>query len=318
MEVSIPKEVEEQAQMAEELHAKMFPQETPVEPKAQDEPNEPKDEPKDEPKEEPASNENSEPEEDFATKYKVLQGKYSKEVPRMANELKELKAEIERLKIAPKETKEDVKPDPAEEILANLKKEYPDELIENLRALIRLEGKQSAQEVVKPVQEKVEDTAKAQENAALEAYTNYLSSKAPNYETIWGVLGELEAGIEPSDPKIAAFLQQKDPSGLYTHAELLDMYNSKWDADRFAAVCNLYNGQQKPEPKRENPAREAMIAPSRTPSTPVTPTDGNKKMWTMAEFEQFQADERRGKYTPEQSEAIWADVQKALAENRFR
>jgi hypothetical protein len=301
-EITSPAAVTEAAAMAVELHGKLFPKtEEPIIPEAAVEPvTEPVIEPVVEPVIEPVDDQ----------RYKTLQSKYDKEVPRLAAEIRELK---EKLKAkaepeVPVETEYDT-------IVAKLREQYPDDLVDNLLALNKLQGQQVSQEAVKPLAEKLAAAEATQEEVDKEQYASYLESKAPNFKEIWQVACELLDGEEPSNPAIAAFLDSPDPSGLYTNLQLLDAYNDKWDADRFATLCNMF-GEQKPT--RPSPADISRIAPTRVRTNTVPAVDGAKKIWSMSEISGFQRDKLAGKYSPEQATEIWADIHAAMNENRIR
>ena len=301
-DLHVPQDVTEAASLATQLHEQLFNTETPEPEPAIDLSPEPA----------PEEEQSQDDEGTFEKRYKTLQGKYSKEVPTMAAELRSLRQQLDELTKKP--TEPPVADTRLEDVLTKLKTEYPDELIENLRLLNRLEAEQITREAIQPI---VTSNATAEEikhQTRVENFVSGITEKAPTWESIWGVVSDLAEGMEPSDPAIAAFLNSPDPSGLYTNLELLNMYNENFDSERFAKVCNLYT---KPAAPMSNPAKDALLAPSRSNNQPV-PQATDPKLWTMPEIEQFQRDKRADKYSPEQADAIWLDIQKALAENRIR
>ena len=113
---------------------------------------------------------------------------------------------------------------------------------------------------------------------------------------------------EGKDKNFTKFLQQKDPMGLKTYEEYLVEFNNSWDADGMAKVFNLYLESKQKSPKPDSSKeRDAMIAPSRSKST-STPSTDNKKIWTADAIKQFESDARRGKYSDDESQALWADL----------
>lgn len=311
IENETPSEVSEAARLARELFAKINPQETP---EVIDPPDEPA-------IETPASVEEPahEPETNWEQKYKVLQGKYDKEVPTMASDLREMKQYLASLQTAPKTVEPpvvDERKAEREAIVAKLSETYPQDLIDSFIALQRLEAEDVASKFIKPVEQKTASLEDAQLDAATSNYVTFLDQKSTNWKPVWQVATELMGGKEPSDPSIAAFLQSPDPSGLYTNLELIKAYDDKWDAERFTTLCNMYEVPASTPPPR-NVHKEALIAPSRVRTQP-TPQGDEVKIWTMTEFKQFQSDAREGKYDEATQEAMWADVKKAVAENRMR
>lgn len=303
-DVHIPKEVEEAAEMAEQLMAQMNQTQAAPEEEAL---------PEEGAVETPVAPEQTD-EEAFELRYKRLQGKYNAEVPRLAKELKEMKQNLEALQAASVKTDEPAKPAVDTEILAKLKEDYPEDFIDNLDALFRYRAELATAKAVQPIQEAQQLSEDAQLKQDTEQYVAYLSQKAPTWGPIWSAVGEIEEGLEPSDPKIAEFLAKPDPSGLYTNYDLLVKYNEVWDADRFATVCNMYGAVKAP---LRNPSQDALLAPSRTNNQPnMVPVD--KKIWTIQEFEQMQRDDRAGKLDPAEADALWADATAAFGEGRFR
>jgi len=161
-----------------------------------------------------------------------------------------------------------------------------------------------------------ESHASGEEQKQLErqnGFVEHISTSSPAWEKIWNTANDLFAGNDPEDPAIAEFLNSSDPSGLYTNLQLLDMYNEKFDAERFAKVCNLY---ETPKAPAANPSRDALLAPSRV-TRQAAPVSTEAKNWSMRDIQQFQSDRRNDKYSDDQADAIWIDIQKALAENRI-
>src|SRR5665647_1826799 len=140
----VPDEVTEAATLAAQLHEQLFPVETLEEPAPAEEPA----------KEEPAQEQQPvADEETFEKRYKTLEGKYKAEVPTMAAQIRQLKQDLAAMQAAPLKTETTEVPqtnDQLEEVLANLRKEYPDQLIDNLQLLSRLEAEKITRDAVKP------------------------------------------------------------------------------------------------------------------------------------------------------------------------
>lgn len=329
--MKLPAQVQEAADLAEKLHAQMFPQQDDDEKQEQDQTEETQDEGVDQDEEDSqkedsdtdTSDEYDVPHDDdleelrkFKARYLTLKGMYDAEVPRLHKELKELKASVfEKFNQAfeEKAKQEQTKQESSQEQdeLAKFEEEYGSEFVQQLRKLIAKEATQ----YVKPVQEQLESVEDTQIRAARTSFESYLDDKVgKQWRKAW----------YGSDPKFIEFLQQPDPSGLYTYGELAELYNNNWDADRLAKVFNTYfktqqpqvptEPQQKPKPK---PQQEAMIAPSRTSNQPA-PTADDKIIWTKEKMDEFQRLDRQGKYGKEESARLWNDLLSALAENRIR
>jgi hypothetical protein len=253
-------------------------------------------------------------EETYQRRYDSLKGKFNKmtaEFAEMKNYMATLTAQAQN------------EPEPEDEdsvlkqqILDRLNEDYPEELIENLRALQRLEAKEIARQYIQPVKQQAESLEEMNYAQAQSEFVEYLNAKSTKWSEVWSTAVEMANGEEPSDPRIAAFLNAPDPNGLgYTNLELLQTYEDRWDADRFLALVGLYENAQTPQ--RSNYNRDAQIAPSRVKTQPI-PQSQEKRTWTMAEFNQFTKDAHNDKYDPDTKAQLWLEFQTALAEGRIR
>lgn len=325
--MALPRQVEEAAAMAEELHAKMFnQQEQTPEPADEQEEEEVEDQEEDTSElenDEEVEEEDELPHDDdveelrkFKARYMSLQGKYNSEVPRLHQELKELKQSVfQKLEqyIDQRQQQQEVLQKPQEpDKLSAFKEEYGEDFVESLRALIQAETEAKIMATIKPVQEQVSSVEDIQVKAAQQSFMDYLDKT---------VKGDWKGLWEGKDPKFIEFLNQPDPSGLYTYGDLVQQYNNNWDADRLAKVFNIYldskQPPKQPKPERPNPVKQAMVAPSRS-TQHTAPKTTEKIIWTKDAIKDFEKNDRMGKYSPEQSKAMWEDLLSAVAENRVR
>jgi hypothetical protein len=299
-----PKQVDEAAELAEELHAKMFgtdeaaDEALPQEEQTDSDVNDSQDIPHDNDVQELRK---------FKEKYLHLQGKYDAEVPRLHRELNEFKQQvIERL--TPKE--QEAQEDQVDEF-AKFKEEYGEDLYNTLEKLIEKKATATLKTATAPIEKHIASVEDTQVKAAQQNFVNYLDS------TVQGDWQSLWAG---KDPKFIEFLQQPDPSGLYTYGDLVSAYNDNWDADRLGKIFNTYfdNSQASvPRTKQPRPEQTAMVAPNRT-NTHTTPSTQGQRIWTKDSMAEFQAKDRGGKYSPEESQAMWTDLLAAANEGRIR
>lgn len=312
---SIPSQVEEAANMAEKLFEQMNrstteeKQETDSEEVEEETSEETSDEPEEdlEEEEEPeveVEEEEIDPKElkKWRDRYLTLKGKYNAEVPRLASQLKELQEQL--IKPSVKESvKEVVNPEEDEDSFESV---YGTEFVENIRKLIN----QTVKQEIQPVTDKVDLVETTQRNDATESFKAYLDENAEGWRDLW----------EGKDKGFQSYLKQPDPSGLYTNGELLELYNNAWDADKMVKLFKLYKNETVPNTKQKESLtrdKEAMIAPSRSKTTPE-PTSKEKKVWTNASMKEFEQADRLGKYSDEESQAMWADLLAAANEGRIR
>jgi hypothetical protein len=299
--MAMPKQVEEAASLAEELHSRIFDEQEQAHP--EEEPQE------QEPETVPEQIEDSELEElrRYKERYLSLKGKYDNEVPRLNEELQTFKQTVfDRIGDINKPAQQQEEEDPR---IAKWKEDYGDEVLDMINFFTKKNVDPILNERLAPVAKQVESVESAQLEASQNNFMAYLDSTVKgDWRRMWN--GE--------DPKFLDFLKQPDPSGLYTYGDLVNMYNEKWDGDRLAKVMNAYvDSTPSVQPRQSTPKPDAMITPNR--STPHTaPSIDNAKIWTPSLIEEFKTADRKGKYDSETSQAMWNDLLSAMNEGRIR
>lgn len=319
---NIPASITEAAELAEQLHEKMFS--TSAEGPSKEDSLEEVEEDVEEETEEDEEEIEEEIEEEvddvedlkkYKARYQSLKGKYDAEVPRLHKEIQEFKETVfERLGNFQKEvTKEPEKPTPEQEKLSKFKEEYGDDFVEALKELIKTETDPFVKENLKAVETKVASVEETQIKVAQENFKNYLDDQVKgDWRVLW----------EKPPQKFLDFLTKADPSGLYTYGDLVQHYNDSWDADKLSKVFNIYfeeSTSTKPTKVKEvvSKEKEALIAPSKT-NTHTSPDTEDKRIWTQDMIEEFQRLDRQKKYSPEESKAMWDDLLAAVSENRIK
>lgn len=314
-----PSQVEEAAALAEKLHQEMYSHDE--EEKEEIESEDVEEEVKDEEyvEEEEIDEDEVVPHDDdldelrkFKARYLSLKGKYDAEVPRLQHELKDLKTSVfEKLSsIAEKPAETQKEQDKQDDIITKMKEEYGEDFIDGIYKIAEHIADKKVKSSSDAVQEKITSVEDAQLKVAQENFKGYLDNK---------VEGDWRALWDGKDPKFIEYLQKPDPSGLYTYGELVQMYNDQWDADKLAIVINGYLGIKKAKKDviKPNAERDALVAPNRSAHT-VTPNAEDKKIWTKDSIKEFERQDRRNKYTPEDSQNLWADLLSAASEGRIR
>lgn len=308
--MSVPKQVEEAAELAEEYVKGLNTNEE--DPKAGEEVDTDKLEEESDKSADDETNTKEEEQEErniFEEKYRVLQGKYDKEVPRLHNELKELKEKIfERIGDMSQKKEENEEP-VVDKNLEAFKEEYGEDLINYLDSYFESKMKPAikahTEESIEPVQQKVTSIEEAQVETAKNEFAAYLDE---HVNGSWRDAGE--------DPKFLEFLEQEDPSGFNTYGELLERFNSNWDEKKMVKVFNTFYGEKTKSKTESSPDKEAIVAPSRKTQAQA-PSGDDKIMWTPESIKQFERDDRSGKYSPEESMKLWDDLLHAPSENRI-
>lgn len=263
-------------------------------------------------------------EESYRKRYETLQGKYNAEVPKLNQELRQLKDDIfERFgdlskQVNQPEVEETDDTDSFEEELEEYREQFGDDLVSVIEKVSARRAQSLLKEHLSPVSQKVDSVESAQIQSAQTAFKEDLDSKVEgDWRSLW----------DGKDEGFKDFLKSKEPNGYFTYAEVVNKANDNWDAEILSNVFNTYlNSKAKPtEDKKaakeaENKVAEKVnqerVAPSRNKISDE-PKDGEARIWTQADIAEFKEKDRRGKYSPEESEALWADFLRAPAEGRI-
>ena len=231
-------------------------------------------------------------------RYKVLQGKYNSEVPRLSAENKELKsrlAEIEQklneLQNAPQPL---VSPQEIEE--------YGEGLIDVARRIAReeLASKDSEIQALKAKLNSLEETTT---KVVKDDFFSALGNKVSDWMTI------------NNDANFHKWLDEIDDLTGTRRQDLLFAAEQERDADRVAKFFLAFKKTSQKQVASANAALESQVAPSsvQTPNTPPA-----KKVWTRGEIAQFYERMRRGEVDDKEAVAIESDIQAASIEGRIR
>ena len=299
----------------------------------------------------PATPPASLPQEGWEQKYRVLQGKYNAEVPRLQNQVREQHGQLQSFQSqltatqnllaslsAQRETAPAAQPSTAtpaattklvkdEEV-----REFGADLIDVMRRVVREEnaGQMAAvDQRIAPVAQRVDQVAQATQHVGQrvaqsdqQSVLTTLASAVPN----WQELNE--------DPGFLEWLDQIDPFAGVQRGALLKQAYKAHDGSRVVAFFSGYlkeHAAVTPPAASNPPAAAPAAAPQRSleqfvaPGTPKTGAastqDGSgKRVWTRAEIGQFYSDVQAGRFkgTKEQRKQIEADIFAAQREGRIR
>lgn len=256
--------------------------------------------------------------EDFEQKFKVLEGKYKAEVPRLTTEVKYLERELRDrdakilvLEQAVKETPKKEEPVADTPDLKGAMDVLGRELGEDVMGAIKALVAGNKQPVVdggdlKDRMSKVEsDSAKLADNT----FRQKLMELAPNWVTL------------NNDDGFLDWLETFNPLAGKSYGDVLDEAYAMKDADRAATIFNLYSQPEIPSADAETPKKETPnIAPDKGSTGKTTKTTKTPKIYTGAEVERFYQDVQKGIYKskPEMMKKIEAEINLAAAERRIR
>jgi hypothetical protein len=338
---ALPKAVQDQVDLANKLaeqvydeNGKLRTEPVPEQPKAE-EPEAPKKEVEPPKKEEPKAD-------DWEHKFKVLQGKYNAEVPRLQKQLnesnddrRELKqrmlnlegmlASLQAVREPPKE-----EPKKAQPVISDEEREqFGDDLIDLIKRvslnatlpeieshLKPLEGR------VKQVDEKVATSQKSMAESKRQQVFDRLAAAVPNWEQ------------QNEDENFLNWLDEDEGLTKRPRAYFLTEAMKANDADTVIAYFTSFQGENaaatpsEPAPAQESkPEPQVKLDELTAPGTPQTgtasaPNESGKRVWTRADITRFYEDRnefiKRGKPIPKELQSLEKDIFAAQAEGRVR
>jgi len=279
-------------------------------------------------------------------KYKVLQGKYNAEVPRLQRQVQEQNSTIEQLKqqmtatqsmlaafaqnrvAAPGQGQGPAPAAPTKLVKDEEVKEFGEDLTDFIRRVAQESVLPAVERRLQPVQQQVEKATSDAANTAQEqnrlAHERLLATLDREFAE-WRTLNR--------DPQFLEWLAQPDPYSGAARQELLSQAYERFDAPRIVA---FFKGYRNEHAVVTPPASAAAPAPAQAASqrtlddfvSPGQPKAGatgaqngaGKRIWTEAEIKRFYDDCRSGKYrsNPDRRKEIEQDIFAAGREGRVR
>jgi hypothetical protein len=240
------------------------------------------------------------PEDTVEHRYKVLQGKYNSEVPRLAAENKDLKASLKAIE----EQLEMLKAAKAQEPLVKPEEieEYGEGLIDVARRIAQEElAKKDA--VINQMKAKLDSLEQVSTKTVEEDFFDGLAKAVPN----WSAIND--------DARFHAWLDEVDELTSQRRQDLLSVAEKSRDAKRVAKFFTAFEKTTQARVATANTSLESQIAPAsnKTPNAPPA-----KKVWTRGEISEFYSRMRKGEVSDAEAIAIESDIQAASLEGRVR
>jgi hypothetical protein len=315
MSIALPKKVKEAEEKAEALYKQLYEAPTAEAPKEEPAPEEPSAEtteppPREEPAEPDGSPEPESPkeeeqpvdEETWEHRFKVLTGKYSAEVPRLASDNRELKTQLKTLE----KQLEELKSGKASEKKSFVKPEEVEEYGEPLIDLIR----RAAREEVAAKEAEIEalkakiDSFDSRTSKVVEVdFYEQLGRDVPDWVTI------------NDDKNFHKWLDGYDELTGVRRQEMLSQAEQDKDARRVANFFKAYKKAGQSWAATASKKLESQVVPE---SNRVSKPPAGKKIWTTGEIQNFYAAMRRGDVSDKDAVAIEADIHAAQLEGRIR
>jgi len=310
--MALPKRIEEQGRRAEELQKQQIdlqqgvtapPETAPVVEK--------KPEPAAEPPAEPAKPAilDGPESKEWEQRYRVLQGKYNSEVPRLQSENRQLRTDVQSLRDEMEQVRDQVRnqPTPAPVLSANIKPEeleqYGPEFVEFVKRIATSVAPAPQVVDMSAVEERIRPVEEATVRSLKNSFFGDLVQLAPRWEQL------------NTDTEFLGWLSERDPLSGKSRQELFNEAYSRLDAQRVAAFFNGFGGSDVGVASAATPA-ESMVTPSTLRSQPPVPA--GKRIWRSVEIANFYNAVRQGRYAPEEAAKIEQEIFAAQSENRVR
>jgi hypothetical protein len=252
--------------------------------------------------ENPAPSNDSQPpaqQDEWEHRFKVLQGKYNSEVPRFAQENKDLKSRLEQLESEMIQLKA-TPPEPLvkqEEI-----DEYGEGLIDVARRIAQEElGKKQSE--IDALKAQINQISTATTNTAKSDFFKSLNALVPDWEQI------------NADPSFLTWLDEFDELTGETRQSLLSKAEAARDASRVGKFFTSFKKTSSSWAANSQSALEQQVVP---PTNKAPDTPPSKKVWTRGEINEFYDRVRRGAVSDAEAIAIEADITAASIEGRIR
>lgn len=233
-------------------------------------------------------------------RFKVLQGKYNSEVPRLNAENKDLKTRLQQLEHEI-EVMKNSKP-PESLVKPEEVEQYGEGLIDVARRIAR-EELAAKQAEIDALKNRIDSLSNVTTQNVEASFFKSLTEMVPDWEQV------------NQDPKFLTWLDEVDELTGETRQSLLSRAEKGRDAARTAKFFNAYKKTSSTWAANTTNALESQVAPptNKAPNAPPA-----KKIWTRAEVADFYAKARRGDIKDEDVIAIEADIMAAQIEGRMR
>lgn len=254
--------------------------------------------------------------ETWAHKYRVLQGRFNAEVPRLHQQVKELNGQLsqlqQRLEQAPPVPAQS-ESSPVDELRAKYGEAYGDDLAKDTEALARAIAEKELEKAARRVEQLERQVQETQATSAQSQFFSTLSARVPNWQDI------------NMDQGWLAWLGEFDPLVGATRQDVLDYAQSQADADRVAGIFESFMLTRQPfrpvaAVSANRPAAPGYMQDQVVPRSQGTAPSVNapqRRIYTEAEIGQLLDIRHLRKLPLDQQKALRYDIDLAVAEGRI-
>lgn len=240
--------------------------------------------------------------ENWEHKYKVIEGKYRAEVPRLSASNRELTKQLDVLNLEVAELKSQRATPDASLINEEDREKYGDDLLNLIDRATQAKLAPKLAEIEQLHSQLNSVKTETAQNAEVTFYDR-LTKLVPD----WLAMNE--------DSGFIAWLSEYDDFAGMSRQQLLAHAESVKDADRVARFFTQWKAQSNTQAVASNSSLESQVVPDS--NRQVTPPN-SKRFFTRAEIQDFYQRARRNEIPPKDMVAIEAEIQSALMEGRIR
>ena len=261
-------------------------------------------------------------------KFRTLEGKYRAEVPRLHDDVKALKRQLEEAmsKLIAAATAEKPKTETAKAISKLVTDKDLETFGPDLVDLIKRQATEIAQgheaDLLKVIDELKQKNADLVAQVGGIEETQATSSRSTFLERLVARLPDMEQ--INADQDFLLWLGTYDELSGLQRQTLLDNAANSGNVERTAAIFEAFKRTRvetpppTPKPPHANPQRQ--VEPSKSKNTPAPQSDPGNRIWTVAEMEDFYNDIRKGLYVGKDAERSRTEneIDLAVVQGRLR
>lgn len=238
-------------------------------------------------------------EDNWEHRFKVLQGKYNSEVPRFAEQVRELTKRLEGLEYENQKLKEE----PPKPLVSQQEiDEYGEGLIDVARRIAQEEVAKKQSEI-DSLKRQLDSVSQAATNTASNDFYRSLTEMVPDWEQL------------NTDPNFLKWLEEIDELTGEPRMSLLTRVEQQRDPVRVAKFFTSYKKTTQTWAANAQSSLAQQVVPQ-TNKAPDTPP--SKKVWLRSEIAEFYNRLKRGEVGDQEALAIEADITAASIEGRIR
>lgn len=240
-------------------------------------------------------------------RYRVLQGKYNAEVPRLSSERDQALRQAEEYKRQADELRKQLEAAPKPKLVTPEEVEqFGDGMVDMVRRAAREEL--SAEQVrLAKLEAEIADLRSGVSTSRQLGFLETLTRDHADWPEI------------NKDPAFHVWLAESDPLSGYSRQQLLDAAQDSQDGKRASAIFAAFKRARDSWTAESQSALSELAVPGNTAAATATPdTSTQGRIWMRKEVSDFYDAVRRRQYSAEQAQAIEAEIQRAIIEGRIK